>query len=822
MLISSPPTPAAVERAIERAIRRLAPLWPLAHFVAVNPFLGVADRPLRDAARHMARASGAQVLMPLSCYANAVAKGRIALEDIAEARAEAGPLCSLPLDPAAISRLAEEGEEAPAARQLPCVAAIADQIIGDAWEATVTERLSAWAAGYFDQGQAVWPSPWRELPPFQAWRTEASLDRTAEALGLPHFRKTIRELPETPEEAIPAALERLEVPESGLDAYFDRLFATIGGWAAFARQRLWERELSGETDGTLQALLAARLGWEVALLEGLGGQGVATEWAKARRMLSVNEVEMVSQTLGLKLLLQAAYEKAWQRQLAERLERQDTAAISASLPAVQAVFCIDVRSEVFRRALEAETPEIETLGFAGFFGFPVAFQALGEPEQTPHCPVLLSPQFTVGDACDHRAHEHPGEAAVTARHERASWKAFRRSAISSFAFVETLGLTYAVHLAADGFASAFNRTFKKAKAQPDLPPLDLAAIPLSARIDLAEGALRGMSLTERFARLVLLAGHGATTVNNPHARGLDCGACGGHSGAPNARLAAAVLNDPPVRDGLAARGIAIPDETVFVAGLHDTTTDKLTLLDTDDLPLHHAEDLRRLRCWLAGAGRRCRAERAAGLGIEGAGDIDTAVTARSRDWSQVRPEWGLAGCAAFIAAPRVRTAGADLGGRCFLHSYDWRNDQEFKVLELILTAPVIVASWISLQYYGSVVDNRVFGSGNKVLHNVVGGLGVLEGNSGDLRGGLPWQSVHDGQDFVHEPMRLSVVVEAPRDPIAAIVQRHPMLRDLVANGWIHLLAMDEEGRISHRYVGADGWTAFRAEAVSRPVLLPVS
>ncbi|MCB0187394.1 MAG: DUF2309 family protein, partial [Caldilineaceae bacterium] len=141
----------------------------------------------------------------------------------------------------------------------------------------------------------------------------------------------------------------------------------------------------------------------------------------------------------------------------------------------------------------------------------------------------------------------------------------------------------------------------------------------------------------------------------------------------------------------------------------------------------------------------------------------------SRDWSQVRPEWGLAGCAALIVAPRERTYGRDLGGRAFLHSYDWRQDRDFTILELIMTAPMVVASWINLQYYGSTVDNQRFGSGNKVLHNVVGTLGVLEGNGGDLRVGLPWQSVHDGENYVHEPLRLSVVIEAPLPAITDVI-----------------------------------------------------
>ena len=183
---------------------------------------------------------------------------------------------------------------------------------------------------------------------------------------------------------------------------------------------------------------------------------------------------------------------------------------------------------------------------------------------------------------------------------------------------------------------------------------------------------------------------------------------------------------------------------------------------------------------------------------------EARIIARSRDWSQVRPEWGLAGNAAFIAAPRERTSGINLGGRAFLHSYSWQLDKEFSVLELIMTAPMVVASWINLQYYGSTVNNRVFGAGNKVLHNVSGTIGVLEGNSGDLRVGLPWQSVHDGNRFVHEPLRLNVVIDAPLDAINGIIAWQQSVRDLVDNCWIHLFAFGDQGRI-YRYRGELAW-----------------
>jgi hypothetical protein len=124
------------------------------------------------------------------------------------------------------------------------------------------------------------------------------------------------------------------------------------------------------------------------------------------------------------------------------------------------------------------------------------------------------------------------------------------------------------------------------------------------------------------------------------------------------------------------------------------------------------------------------------------------------------------------------------------------------VLELIMTAPVVVAHWINLQYFASTVEPRRFGSGNKVLHNVVGGrLGVFEGNGGDLRIGLPLQSVHDGLRWMHEPLRLSVFIAAPREALERVIARHEVVRNLVANRWIHLFRFGEEGEIEQRVDG---------------------
>lgn len=371
--------------------------------------------------------------------------------------------------------------------------------------------------------------------------------------------------------------------------------------------------------------------------------------------------------------------------------------------------------------------------------------------------------------------------------------------------LDTLGITRPVPHPAQFGLDARTREHVAPILEPGLIGDRPTGMTLEQRVAAAAGALKAMSLTDNFARIVLLAGHGSTTVNNPHATGLDCGACGGHTGEANVRVAVRILNDPAVRTKLKEQGIVIPDDTVFVAALHDTTTDDITIFDKHMIPASHADDLKRLEADLAAAGRLARAERAALLKIDRKADIDRQVRQRSKDWSQVRPEWGLAGCAAFIAAPRDRTAGIKLDGRSFLHSYTWQQDSDFSVLELIMTAPMIVASWINLQYYGSTVDNRLFGSGNKTLHNVVGTLGVLEGNAGDLRVGLPWQSVHDGENYVHEPMRLHVLIEAPIPAMTAIIAKHEQVRQLLDNGWLYLFALDDRGVVTHKYAGNLQW-----------------
>ncbi len=784
--------PRSVVDAVDSAVRRIPPAWPLSAAVAVNPFLGQTGEPLWQAQARLRRVGGSRATPSRAWYQQRIANGRITDEDLAAAL-EAAPVSSRPANIDTLKAAASTPAPRPVA--VATVAELAQSVSGIDWPGLIAERIGAWAASWFDEGQALWVAP-AHRGVYDAWRWEATHDLTPEIQGLRGFARHVADAPDTPDRAIARAVDRLGLSAAALETAFHRLLMTLGGWSQYARYRLWQAELRGETDSTAAELLAVRLVWEEALFEQYG-DALRAGWVESVERHARPVVAETDDVIDA--VLQDAAERAEQRSLAAALGGA-VAAATDERPALQAAFCIDVRSEVFRRALESIDGRIRTLGFAGFFGVATAHRRFASDVEEPRLPVLLNATVHSCATPDHQL-DSDRRARILARAKRA-WGRFKLAAVSSFAFVEAMGPVYAGKLVRDTVGLPGHRH------RHDPPPRFVPELGEQARIDAAERVLRAMSLTRGFARVVVIAGHGAEVVNNPHASALQCGACGGYSGEVNARLLAGLLNDRSVREGVAGRGIEIPEDTVFLAALHDTTTDTVELFDGDLDTQGHGDDLARVRRWLAAAGAVARSERMLRLPRGGAGGEPRR---RARDWSEIRPEWGLAGCNAFIAAPRARTAGRQLEGRAFLHDYDWRLDEGYGVLELILTAPVVVASWISLQYYGSAVIPEHFGGGNKLLHNVTGGIGVVEGNGGLLRTGLPWQSVHDGERLVHEPLRLTVCVEAPTEAITDILDRYPDVRALFDNGWLHLFALDDAGHMASRYVGNLQWQPLEGE-----------
>ncbi|MFA9563026.1 MAG: putative inorganic carbon transporter subunit DabA, partial [Nitrospirota bacterium] len=342
------------------------------------------------------------------------------------------------------------------------------------------------------------------------------------------------------------------------------------------------------------------------------------------------------------------------------------------------------------------------------------------------------------------------------------------------------------------------------KSQAEESPSGLAqGFSLSEQATFIENGLRAMGLTGNFGRLIVLCGHGSQTDNNPYFGALDCGACGGNPGDANARVFAAMANHIDVRRILKEKGLNIPDDTWFLPAKHNTTTDRVTFYDVKEFPLGHEEDLRLLIYDLEKAGaqqalERCRRIPRAPTAISPE-QAFAHVEERSMDWASSRPEWGLAGNAAFLIGRRSLTKGLDLGGRVFLHSYDPIADPEGGILEKIMTAPLIVGEWINTGYYFSGADPWNYGSGSKVIHNVVGGVGVMLGSQSDLQMGFPLQTVNNGEIHFHEPMRLLAIIEAKMTVISSIIQKHEILQQLFHNGWLNLVALDPTTFECHRY-----------------------
>ncbi len=845
--------------AIQEACTRIAPLWPLKDFVAVNPFLGMAEMSFIDACTLMGQMTHGSLTMPATYYQDRLQTGDLLECDLENALTTAKKTLSTEYAvlieqwtvPDLVSNLhsqlqfpAENGvvQAALTVADMLDLAHGTEALHGNSaavsfnstngnsstrnrrvrnakkgkssgWYAFIVDEISKWCSAYYDEGQASWRMPWRDEPLFTAWKQAAMRDYNPEVQGLAGFRDFVKGLPDDQTYVIASAIRELGIPEEKTTDFLHRELMSVAGWSSYVQYRVRDNQMKGMDARSLEHLLAIRLAYDVALYRNHNDAEFCAKWvAQATQTLRVDTGTTLTNHIW-----QLALENAYQRTLLADIANMRTAIPRrSSRPAVQAIFCIDVRSEPFRRALEDETAEIETLGFAGFFGFPLELVPIGEQSGRSQCPVLLKPTFRTRERVIDSLCNSERQAARThdlLRKVGSAWNVFKTSAVSCFTFVETAGVLYGAKLAKETAGRHGGKKLSYALTEverlaSDRPGSELRSgdpLGIDEQVEMAANALHKMGLASNISRIVLFCGHGSQSANNPYESALNCGACGGHTGEANARVAAAVLNNPAVRQGLRVRGINIPEDTVFLAGLHNTTTDEVSLFDIQSVPQSHKVDIQQLKGWLNAASNRARVRR---IGCMGYGAIpaelaESSFQARSEDWAQTRPEWGLAGNASFIAAPRSRTIGLDLGGRAFLHNYDYAGDSDGSILELIMMAPMVVASWINLQYFASTVNNPHFGSGNKTIHNVVGTLGIWEGNSGDLRAGLPLQSLHDGEKWRHEPLRLTTIIEAPRSAINRVINANTEVRNLVDNGWIHLMSL--EGTNVFRYVGDLHW-----------------
>ncbi len=831
---------------IEEAARVIAPVWPLSTFIAVNPLWDLRDMSFDRAISHAAKVLGVRGYPSTSFFAGAFASGRLTVADV-RAAMERLDASSEPSGDAAGELPGNAAGELPgnAAGELPgndldpCRRG--DVVTPRAWPAAVAELngspFRTASAAAVDREIAKWCSAFvsgllRSDPPggfYAAWQSVVVSDPAARSIFGRAGRRHLADFGTDPETAILSCLSLVGATGQERVHELELQLARLPGWAGHAKWRSnWASVREPGPALHLVDYLAVRLCYEAVMVQsaavhGASAWGPVRELRRGTRRSQANRLFFeprgapspardaripgelsealsgLSETQVARLLL-AAFEGHYRDRLLGALDGPPSPPVER--PSAQAVFCIDARSEGLRRHLEAVGP-YETLGFAGFFALPARLQPLCSAESIELCPVLVPASVELvesqgGAPGASPARELQGRQALAAA--RSAFDAARKGSVAPFILAEATGFLAGPAAVAKTLAPRRWQALRS-RARRILAPAAHTATEIGPsaggmsdewQASFAATALSMMGLTQDFAPIVLLCGHGSTTENNPFGSSLDCGACGGNRGGSSARAVAAIINRVPTRRLLADHGILIPDDTVFVAAEHDTATDEVTVLDVHLVPARQRSMVSVLQADLERAGKALADERAALLpGAEGRRRLSLPAE-RSADWAQLQPEWGLARNAAFIVAPRNVTAGVNLECRCFLHSYEPRVDPRGTALEAILTAPMIVAHWINAQYYFSTVDPDVLSAGDKAAHKIVAVKGVRQGAVGDLRVGLPIQSLFDRGRPYHEPMRLLVVVQAPLRLLEHVIGRNRMLQQLFDGQWVQL-AMREDG-----------------------------
>jgi len=784
---------------IENAAEVIGSLWPLRTFNAANPLVGFEDQPFDQAVDRARKLFGGRPYPRPAAFRQAWADGAI--------------------NPALLTRRLEaHGITEPPAVLLERMEA--DDPAGDAAPADepLDRLMSKWLAAFLDEGQASWPMPNREEGFYAAWCAVAPYDREGASINSPSA------LPGS----LMAAFEDVitAYPEAQWERIFEHHLAALPGWTGFIKWRSQRDDHSWQAEYPIS--LADYLAVRLTLAKRMG-DAIAPDEAEERPANGTTRPR-----------LPALWLRAWEESYRQRLLDDLGTAVQSirtdadeERPAAQMVFCIDVRSEVIRRHIEEAGP-YQTFGYAGFFGVPMEHERY-DGGRVKSCPPIVNPRHRIADRPD------PEQAAQAEAHDgRVRWseagtkliKTLKDNVAAAFGFVEGSGGLFGAALAARTLLpSALFRWGRRAEERvpgPDHfceptvdrdPGADVeGGLPVGlsheAKVTYAEAAFRLMGWTDTFAPVVVFTGHGCQTPNNPYKASLDCGACAGNPGGPNARVLAAICNEESVRAVLRERGIDIPDDTTFLAGQHNTTTDEITLFAEATDPDVPGDVLRQLEADLDEARAGAAAERVDTLNADHPETPVAEIERRAADWAETRPEWGLAGNAGFIVAPRRLTRSLNLEGRCFLHTYDWRTDEGGTALENIMTGPMVVGEWINTQYYFSTVDNAAYGSGSKVTQSVEGKIGVVQGNGGDLMSGLPLQSLRTDDTHVqHRPLRLMTLIQAPTDRVEAILDRQKTLAQLLDNEWMALAVMDpERDNTILRYQPGGEWVPHDASA----------
>ncbi len=750
-----------LQKLILETSNTLGTTWPLYSFVTSNPLSGYEHLPFEKAVLQASKIFHANTYPSVDMYQQALEREEIDLE--------------------LLESLLKENDfsENPRFYLEKMNNAIALDTRRDCHQLDV--MMSKWLSAFMDEGLAEWQMPNKEKGFYKSWKSLIAYDNS--------FGKAFtKKLPDDCLEALQNVLDANNITD--YKNLFLQYMSSLPGWMGYIKHRLntnsvWQQKYPIN----FPEYLAVRL----ILAQKLYGKVVI----ESRSSSSIQE-------LKLKHLWLEAWERTFQKKLLKTLENssngEDKITHNQKDLDGQLIFCIDTRSEAIRRHIESQGA-YETFGYAGFFGIAMDYQQYETDITTKSCPPIVGSPYLV---TDHPTENNTSEQETFISQKNLSnstqyiLKSLKNMLPSSFGFVEGAGFFYGISLLLKTIIPQYFLKFESQKnvtyenfCEPKIT-YNHSEVNAGKEISLEEKAAilkSGFDILgwRNFASLVLFVGHGSHSTNNPFASSLDCGACAGSPGRHNARLLAKLANMPEVRKILKKQGINIPINTVFIGGEHNTTTDEILIFDAE-VPKSHINELNKLKVNLKNAQKNASQER-----LMNSNDSIKLANKKATDWDETRPEWGLAKNAGFIVGPRAMTSELNLNGRCFLNSYDYRLDPEGIALEGIMCGPMVVTQWINNHYYFTTVDTDKFGAGSKITHNITGKFGVLQGNGGDLKMGLPLQSLNASDTkMYHQPLRLSVVIQAPLSNVETILRKQDHLKNLLDNSWIHLFIMNPE------------------------------
>lgn len=735
------------------------------------------------------------------------------------------------------------------------------------------------ASAYLDQGIASVPMPDRELGflrVFQSLYQEKGFIAEPWMNILP--AKVTEQMSGNCDaiEIIVWALREQSVPEEHWDEVILHSMLVLKGWAGMFRQcEKYPERLPVHTSKALLAdFLAVQLTLEVAALNYVlqssdvplsqtnhANPAQEQERALEKKVnltlayetfilaqsltlfgseLSIENMEVLAREIAefdsrkRRSLLHRAYEIHFRDRILNGLAARKSLAGSQSRPRFQAVFCMDEREESLRRHLEELEPRSETFGFAGFFGVAMSYRGIDDLRERPLCPVVIKPKHLVEEL---PSNEVGGSAYFRSkkRHGRISriTASFRDNAFLGGLWALSIGTLKILPLIG---VALFPRAFSAIAHRVQVlglqrPPTRLRieyngendpvsglrlGFSIEEMTDIVFGVLSTMGLRKQFSDIMLIVGHGSSSLNNPHEAAHDCGATGGGRGGPNARAFAAMANHSDVRASLMKRGVEISSNTHFIGAYHNTCDDSMLYYDTDLIPQRLVNEFDEVRELLASACQRdaherCRRFESAPRHLEIKNALYHAEE-HAADLGQPRPEYGHASNAVCVIGRRETSRGLFLDRRAFLISYDPIKDESGEALGPLLAAAGPVGAGISLEYYFSFIDPDGYGCGTKLPHNITGLIGVMDGHASDLRTGLPWQMVE-----IHEPMRLLIIVESTVEILTKIVEKFPGVAQLVLNGWVQLVSVDPSTRAMNVFEGS-AFVPFKAVKQELPIV----